>query len=336
MKKTYALVAVVLLLLTGCETDMRKPDAIFADEAPAGVRVTFSAVIDEQTGSALTSRSRATATAWETGDLIGITCGTTQNNIQYAYNGDGTFAATGGVAEEIWVLGTQTYPVSAYYPFAGTSGSTPDAVAFSTGSDYQQTASARAAIDWLYASTEVNESDPSVTLNFSHKMSKLKIQFEGADGYTLSTIKLYLIGLMTEGTFDTTTGEVIADEESVNDIYWGDINASDNYAVEAILIPQTIGDKLYFQAGMEGVYYEEAFDISELQPGVSYNYTISVEECVDNPFKLTVREETQIYDWIVAEGDELAPSVAIPDAVANPTTPDWVVDTEVITPQEIK
>ena len=113
MKKNYVMAALVLSLLAGCSTDVKESDIKFAGEA--GVKVSFNAVINSQTGTPLTP-TRATDTEWEIGDSIGISCGGNQQNIHYKYIGDANnmFAAKGGVGEEIWVLGTQEYDVIAY------------------------------------------------------------------------------------------------------------------------------------------------------------------------------------------------------------------------------
>ncbi len=328
MKKNCVLAAFAVLLLASCATDLRSPDAIFASEA--GVKVNFSAVISGEDGSSLSSR--ASGTSWDVGDLIGITCGENQQNFEYQYNSDGSFTAPGGAAEEIWVLGSQVYPVTAYYPFTGDSGTAPEAIEITTSDALEQTAEGRASLDYLYASTEVEASNPNVTLNFHHAMSRIRLQFQAADGYELSDIQLYLIGLKTEGSFDTQTGEVVADSASVNDIYYSAITEADGYLAEAIVLPQTIDDKFYFQAGMNGAYYEVTFNMSQLEPGVSYNYTIIADAYSDNPFVLTVTDATQISDWTNSDGGEITPDPDLAGTDASSNTEDWDIETEIITP----
>ncbi len=329
MKRNCVLAAFATLLLASCTTDLRSPDAIFASDA--GVKVNFSAVINNQSGSSMTG-SRASGTSWDVGDLIGISCGDNQLNIEYQYNSDGTFTAPGGVAEEIWVLGTQVYPVVAYYPFTGDSGTVPDAIAVTTSDALEQTADGRASLDFLFAETEVEAADPNVTLDFHHAMSRIQLQFEAATGYQLSDIQLYLIGLKTEGTFNTQTGEIVADSASVNDIYYSAITAADNYLVEAIVLPQEIENKFYFQAGMNGAYYEVTFDLTELKPGVSYNYTIVADEYSDNPFVLTITNQTQITDWDNLNGGTITPDPSLAGTDANTTASDWNLNSQTIIP----
>ncbi|MCD8292774.1 MAG: fimbrillin family protein, partial [Prevotellaceae bacterium] len=161
--------------------------------------------------------SRATATAWETGDVIGITCGTGQLNIPYEYSGDATFTAVSST-NEIWIMGTNPMEISAYYPFTGDAGTTPDAIELYTSSDNEATEETRATLDVLYSEPqEVTSANNNVTLPFSHAMSRIKLTFQAAEGYSLSDIQLYLIGLKLQGSFNTATGEITVDDDSVDD-----------------------------------------------------------------------------------------------------------------------
>ena len=51
MKKNYVMIAIILLFLAGCSTDVKESDIKFAGET--GVKVSFSAVINNSTGSTL-------------------------------------------------------------------------------------------------------------------------------------------------------------------------------------------------------------------------------------------------------------------------------------------
>ena len=147
MKKNYVTTAVALLLLAGCSNDIKETDIQFTGDT--GAKVSFSAVINNHEASNLVTR--ATETNWEAEDSVGITCGTEQVNIHYKYKGNGLFAAKGGNAEEIWVLGSGEYDVVAYAPFSGTSGEEQPALEVTTASENQATAEERAKIDFLFA-----------------------------------------------------------------------------------------------------------------------------------------------------------------------------------------
>ena len=101
------------------------------------------------------------------------------------------FVAKGGVAEEIWVLGTQEYDVAAYCPFVGTSGISQGVVQVLTDSENQATEAKRKYLDFLYATAKASATQPNVQLSFNHKMSRLKVEFKAGDGVELSDIDCY-------------------------------------------------------------------------------------------------------------------------------------------------
>lgn len=335
MKINYVTAAFILLLLAGCSNEVKESDINFSGEA--GAKVSFSAVINNQEASDLTTR--AAETDWNSGDKVGITCGTNQVNIEYEYTGgeNSLFTATGGNAKEIWVLGTQEYDVTAYYPFTGTSGEEPIAVEVSTNSENQATAEKREQIDFLYAAGKATAQTPNVKLGFNHVMSRVKLIFQAGEGVTLSDITCYLINLKTDGTFNPNTGVATVNENAIaQDIVWNNVSDADNYTVQAILLPQTVGKEVYIQAGMNGYYYEVHFpNLTELKPGVSYNYTIQANKYEDNQFRLTITGESTINGWnnIDNEPIESDPNVAGTDAETG--NQNWTEnDPVVITPTE--
>lgn len=335
MKKNYVTAAFALLLLAGCSNEVKESDIKFSGEA--GAKVSFSAVINDQEASNLVTR--AAETDWNNGNKVGITCGTNQVNIEYEYTGgaNSLFTATGGNAKEIWVLGTQEYDVTAYYPFTGTSGEEPIAVEVSTNSENQATAEKREQIDFLYAAGKATAQTPNVKLAFNHVMSRVKLTFTAGADVTLSDITCYLINLKTDGTFNPNTGVATVNEDAAaQDIVWNNVSDADNYTVQAILLPQAVGKEVYIQAGMNGYYYEVHFpNLTELKPGVSYNYTIQANKYEDNIFELTITGESQINGWnnIDNEPIESDPNVAGTDAETG--NQNWTEnDPVVITPTE--
>lgn len=335
MKKNYVTAAFALLLLAGCSNDVKESDIKFAGES--GAKVTFSAVIDNQQASDLTTR--ATETNWDAGDQVGITCGGDQVNVAYQYSPDGTglFKAVNGNTEEIWVLGTQTYAVSAYYPFTGTSGVEPVAIEVNTRTAVQTDKEARKQIDFLYATGTATSQQPNVQLSFHHVMSRIKLTFTPGEGVSLSDITCYLIGLKQEGTFNPTTG-VAAVSTTTNvteeDIIWDDerkVGANENYTVEAILLPQTVNEKVWIQAGMDGNYYEATFtNLKELKPGYSYNYTIEVNKYEDNEYVLKITQATTIVDWVTGDEAKYSPDADLAGTDASITNPSWNIEEEEI------
>lgn len=335
MKKNYVTAAFALLLLAGCSNEVKESDIIFSGEG--GAKVSFSAVINDQEASNLVTR--ATETSWENGDRVGITCGSDQVNVEYQYSPDnsGLFNAVNGTTEDIWVLGTQTYDVSAYYPFTGTSGEEPLAVEVNTGTEVQTNKEARQQIDFLYATGTATSQQPNVQLSFHHVMSRIKLTFIPGEDVTLSDITCYLIGLKQVGTFNPVTGvaEVSADETVVaEDIIWdGDrkVGASENYTVEAILLPQTVSERVWIQAGMSGNYYEATFtNLTELRPGYSYNYTVEVNKYEDNEYTLRITEATEIVGWTTGDEAKYSPDAGLAGTDSSVTNPSWELEEEEI------
>ena len=333
MKKNYVMAAFSLLFLAGCSNDVKESDIKFSGEA--GAKVSFSAVINDQEASNLVTR--ATETNWEAEDSVGITCGMEQVNIHYKYKSNGLFAAEGGNAEEIWVLGTQTYDVLAYYPFTGTSGTEPVAVEVNTGTEVQTNKETRKQIDFLYATGVATSQQPNVQLSFRHVMSRIKLTFTPGEGVALSDIACYLIGLKQEGTFNPVTGvAAVSTDETVEpeDIIWdGDrkVGVDENYTIEAILLPQVVSEKVWIQAGMDGNYYEATFtNLTELKPGYSYNYTVEVNKYEDNEYILKITQATEIVGWITGDEGKYSPDAGLAGTDSSVTNPSWNLDEEEI------
>lgn len=332
MKKNYVTAAVALLLLAGCSNELKESDIKF--EGDAGAKVSFSAVINNHESSELLTR--ATETAWEVGDSVGITCGDNQTNVNYLYKGEGSFEAKEGTLREIWVLGSAEYNVVAYAPFRGTSGEELSPVEVSTASPFQATAKDRAQIDYLYATGKATSQNPNVKLAFNHIMSRIKIQFQAGEGVELNDITCYLIGVKNQGTFNPATGETTVSEEPVtaeDDILWEKVGEADNYTIQAILLPQQVQDKVTIQARMNGYLYEAEFaNLTELKAGYSYNYIIKANKYTDNKYQLTITEETQINGWNNQDNDPMTSDPGLADTGTDVGNPDWNITEETITP----
>jgi len=335
MKKNHATTAFALLLLAGCSNEVKESDIKFSREA--GAKVSFSAVINAQQASNLSTR--ATETNWEAGDRVGITCGEDQTNVEYQYSPDNTglFDAVNGKTEDIWVLGTQTYDVIAYYPFTGTSGSEPVAIEINTGTQVQTDKEARKQIDFLYATGIATSEQPNVQLSFHHVMSRIRLTFTPGEGVTLSDITCYLIGLKQEGTFNPVTGVAAISSAETNvpeDIVWdGDrkVGVDENYTIEAILLPQAVSDKVWIQAGMNGNYYEATFaNLTELKSGYSYNYTVEVNKYEDNEYTLKITQATEIVGWTTGDEGAYSPEPGLAGTDSSVTNPTWSLEEEVI------
>lgn len=325
----------ILLLFPGCSSEIKESDYNFTGES--GMKVTFSAVIENPENTVLT---RATATSWEMGDLIGITCGDKQINVPYEYTGgSGNYFKAIDRTKEIWLMGTEEYNVSAYHPYSGESGSTPEKIAIETTSENQDTEEKRQQLDYLYATAVANRDNPDVQLAFKHVMSRIMLTFKaGEEIESLSDIDCYITGAKLLGTFDPNTGETAVNEEaeieSVNQV----LTASNNHTMVAFLLPQTISSRgVLIEAGMNGIYYKVELptaDLPELKSGYSYNYTIVADKYNDNPVKLTITD-TEIIPWVNNDGGTYNPDPSLAGTEGDIIPSDWEnMENEDIVPVE--
>jgi hypothetical protein len=321
--KTKHLTIFAILLLIGCSKEIKESDYVFTGES--GTKVTFSAVINDQENASLT---RATAISWETGDVIGITCGDKQINVAYEYTGgDGNYFKAIDRSQEIWLMGTEQYAISAYHPYSGENGSTPENVVIETTSENQDSEEKRQKMDYLYASAIADRENPNIQLAFKHVMSRIVLTFkEGEEIESLSDIDCYITGAKLSGTFNPNTGETAVNEESniesVNQV----LTNNSNHTMIAIFLPQTLSKNgILIEAGMNGVYYKVELsyaDLPELKAGYSYNYTIVADRYNDNPIKLTITE-TEITPWINNDGGSFTPDPSLAGTEGDITPNGW-------------
>ncbi|MCD8260213.1 MAG: fimbrillin family protein [Bacteroides sp.] len=332
VKSTYAASVLGVLIFAGCNTDIKENDFKFAEES--GSKVTFSAVIDEQQGSQI--GNRATETNWEIGDCVGITCGDKQVNVQYRYSGDaGNYFYAVNDRKEIWLLGTEEYEVSAYYPYRGEDGVEEPAFVVETSSENQATEELRQALDFLYASGIANHENPNVELVFNHVMSRIVLKFVPGDIDKLSDIDCYILGLKLDGTFNPNTGVTTVNGNAVARDLNQVLTDDNDHTLTAYFLPQTIDNGIIIEAGMNGIYYRVDVDLPSLQAGYSYTYTVTTNDYNDNPIKLTITG-TEINPWTSVDGGNLDPDPSLAGTDADITPGGWGdITEEEITPTEV-
>jgi len=334
LKSTYVISALGVLILAGCSTDIKENDFKFTGDD--GVKVTFSAVIDEQQGSQL-NKSRATETSWEVGDSIGITCGNKQVNVQYKYSGDaGNYFYAKNDRKEIWLLGTEEYQVSAYSPYSGEDGKEEPTFVLQTSSENQATEELRKKIDYLYASGTANFENPNVELAFSHVMSRIVLKFVPGDLPALSDIDCYVLGLKLDGTFNPNTGVTSVNEDAVTEQFNQVLTDENDHTLTGFFLPQDLEKGIIIEAGMNGIYYRVNVDLPKIQAGYSYNYTVTANDYNDNPIKLTITG-TEIIQWTNVDGGNLDPDPSLAGTDADITPGSWgEITNEDITPTEVQ
>ena len=206
--------AISLLLTAGCSGEENEP----------GGNTSNAAIITASVGKAdNVASTRASETAWDAGDCIGISTSSTStkgktNYINIRYQTDGSvFSPVPGAAGEdntIYFQGTSPMEFTAYYPCQGANGTKPgnNGVITRTLTAADQSTANLPDIDYLWAQKTAQSSNPKVDFLFSHRMSRLVLNFKAGAGVSLPPdgLAYTLTGLVQEGAFDTSTGEAKA------------------------------------------------------------------------------------------------------------------------------
>ena len=236
--------------------------------------------------------SRAANTVWDVDDCIGISTSSVNGktnyvNIRYKTNGS-VFSPVPGAADEdntIYFQDKSPTTFTAYYPYEGANGTKPgnNGVITRTLTAAHQSPENLPAIDYLWAQRTAQSSNPKVDFRFSHRMSRLILNFKAGAGTALPNGLTYtLTQLATEGTFDTSTGEAKATGTVSNLENLPTSTIGRQITGIAILWPQavssmrlqlklgdnTFGAALTFPAGTAG---------EALAPSTSYTFNVTVE-----------------------------------------------------------
>lgn len=216
MKKTLLVSLTFGLLLSGCNDE----DSLGTSEG-TGVRFTSYMV-----------ESRATDTAWEAGDEIGVymqnaasASGYQKINVKYA-NSDGnpnTFTSETPIE---YSGNESTVNFMAVYPFSAsvTSGN----YTFTLGNE------GLSKNDIMYASTtSVEAGTQNVTLEFKHKLTKIVLQLKDESGNSVTGASITIDKQRVNGTLDVATGNVSATDDYTSTLQFAESDGT----YEAIVIP---------------------------------------------------------------------------------------------------
>lgn len=249
------------------------------------------------------STSRASDDAWDAGDDIGITMSGRYFNIKYSTeNGDGSF--TGNTM--FFSNKQEQVTITAYYPYTGSEGEAPDVIEASTAAE-RQTADEQPKVDFLYAVKEnVTGAEPDVNLSFSHKMSKLTFIFKNGNKETdvRKITSCEINGLVLEGTFNTATGECVANSDTPSATLNVTPTVTDEKAhLSLIIFPQTV-HKLSMKIH-DNENQDYACDLNFGNKGIvagnNYLFTITLK-------KTQLSVTTNITDWNTEESESEAKS----------------------------
>lgn len=200
--------ALLILLFAACESDNHA-----TDDGPVAARITST--IDG------TAQTRASETAWTDGDPIGVSATSTEGataytNIQYTTtNNNFTVVNAPGEDNDIYFQDKKAVDFIAYYPYSGSNGTRPgtDGIIAKTLTPTDQATAALPLIDYLWSHADgITSANPQVNFTFTHRMSRLKLNFvEGAGmAFPSSGLTYTLSGLKLAGTFNTLDGTAAA------------------------------------------------------------------------------------------------------------------------------
>lgn len=215
MKKTLLVSLTFGLLLSGCNDE----DSLGTSEG-TGVRFTSYMV-----------ESRATDTAWEAGDEIGVymqadaASGYQKINVKYA-NSDGNLNTFTSETPIEYSGNESTVNFMAVYPFSSLV--TDGTYEFTLGN------TSLSQNDIMYASTtSVAAGTQNVTLNFQHKLTKIVLQLNDENGNPVTGATISINKQRASGTLDVATGTITATSDYTSTLNFSESNGT----YEAIVIP---------------------------------------------------------------------------------------------------
>ena len=285
--------AISLLLTSGCSGEENEP----------GGNTSNAAIITASVGKAdNVASTRASETAWDVGDCIGISTSSTSTkgktnyiNIRYQTNGS-VFSPVPGAAGEdntIYFQGTSPMEFTAYYPCQGANGTRPgnNGVITRTLTAADQSTANLPDIDYLWAQKTAQSSNPKVDFLFSHRMSRLVLNFKAGAGVSLPPdgLAYTLTGLVQEGAFDTSTGEAKATGSTPADLTGlpttptTTTTATGQATGTTILWPQA-ANSVRLQLTLNGITFGAVLTFPSgtaageaLAPSTSYTFNVTVE-----------------------------------------------------------
>lgn len=283
--RLFAVTSVVAAMLAaGCSEENNEPVG----------NASNAAIVTASIGKAdnVTS-TRASNMVWDADDCIGISTSSAKGktnyiNIQYKTDGSVFKPVSGAAGEDNTIYFQDTSPTefTAYYPYEGVNGTKPgsNGVITRTLTVADQSTANLPAIDYLWAQQTAQSSNPKVDFLFSHRMSRIILNFKAGAGTVLPTdgLTYTLTGLATEGTFNTLTGEAqatgtastleklptttTAGQPTGTAILWP--QAASSVRLQLTLNGTTFGAALTFPSGTAG---------EALAPSTSYTFNVNVE-----------------------------------------------------------
>lgn len=304
--KQLSLVVVSSLFLNACEGG-----GIISWDSPKQIQV--NAVIEKV-------KTRATSTAWDNGDAIGIYMKPTgqslnntnslADNIRYVTDGTGAFVAANLDSTICFPENGDDVDFIAYYP------KKDNITDFIYPVDLNNQ-SIQSEIDLMFADNVVgrNFMTPDIDLVFKHKLSKINVNFSGTDqAMDLTGLDAWITGMGTKANFSLADGTLSA-PVAVGNIHFN--VTPDGKGGQAIVLPTNILAGCSLVIALDNNTYTYAMDGSELITSFApstrstYNITLNPKD------KVAVVTGGTITDWLEgpAENIEIGKDVPMKDEV---------------------
>ena len=251
--KFYLLAAATALFLSACNNE----------EVPS----TQESDLARFTGSIEGVKTRAYDTTWENGDAIGI-IGGGYTDIRYVHH-NGLWAVE-DASGPILFQTPDDVDFTAYYPQGA------ETTDVTIGAN-----TAQRKIDFLYGTgTGGVRTDGVVDFSFSHRMSRLVLNFIAGPGVDLADLSGYtLSGLSMTGSFDTATGTAYA-TGAASDLT---MDATGITSSSLILFPQE-GYEATLKVALGGQTFTATLNLpmadvmNGLESGYSYSYNVTIKK----------------------------------------------------------
>ncbi len=241
--------------------------------------------------------TRATETAFESGDMIGLyvvetpaplqVSGNYVNNLQATYNGS-QWTGDSGLR---WPSTESVCDIYAYYPFMVVSKIT--AATFSVLEDQSD---GFGACDFVWGkATSVAYTTDAIPVQFNHKLSKITLRLVKSETYVgdlPSDAVFYVHSTVPDATVDLTTGSVTKDPYGTARTITCHKVSDDTY--EAVIVPQRLASRTpLFEMVANGVSYlvEGSFNF---KPGINYTFSVTLNTSTES---IRIEIGGEIEDW---------------------------------------
>ena len=241
--------------------------------------------------------TRATETAFESGDKIGLyvvespaplqVSGNYVNNLQATYNGS-QWTGDSGLR---WPSTESVCDIYAYYPFMEVSKIT--AAPFSVLEDQSD---GFGACDFLWGkAASVAYTTDAIPVQFNHKLSKITLRLVKSETYVgdlPSDAVFYVHSTVPDATVDLTTGSVTKDPYGIARTITCHKVSDDTY--EAVIVPQRLASRTpLFEMVANGVSYlvEGSFNF---KPGINYTFSVTLNTSTES---IRIEIGGEIEDW---------------------------------------